>query len=281
MEEEVIFIYCLADSVVNASSLSDHPQALMSHAEIITFVMISALYYRCNYAITTRVIAFHRYFKCLISHSRMVRRIHQIPSMIWHVMFLVCQSILQTKRSKKLIVDSFPVAACQNNKIFRCKLFTGKHFHGYTASKKSYFFGIKVHMIVTSQGVPMQFLFTPGHAADISTFRHFNFDKLKGSKIYADRAYNDSQYEALLKTGCGVELLPKRKRKSTRKHSPSDECFLVHHRGRIETTFSEITSLMPRNLQARTPKGFLLKVLFFILAVTMRYTIKKSFPSAA
>ncbi|MCP5505792.1 MAG: transposase [Chlamydiales bacterium] len=69
------------------------------------------------------------------------------------------------------MVDSFPVAACQNNKIFRCKLFTGKAFHGYTASKKSYFFGIKVHMIVTSDGIPIQFLFTPGSAADISTFR--------------------------------------------------------------------------------------------------------------
>jgi hypothetical protein len=208
----------------------------------------------------------------------MMRRIHQIPSIVWQVMFLVCQSILKTKKSKKLIVDSFPVAACQNNKIFQCKLFTGKAFHGYTASKKSYFFGIKVHMIVTSDGIPIQFLFTPGSAADISTFRHFNFNSLAGSKIYGDRAYNDSQYETLLKTRCAIDLLPKRRRKCVRKHSSKDERFLTHHRGRIETTFSEIISLMPRSIQARTPKGFLLKVLFFILAVTIRSTLKKLLP---
>ena len=167
----------------------------MTHAEIITFVMISALYYRCNYAITRKVIAYHRYFNCLVSRSRLVRRIHQIPSIVWQVMFLICQSILKTSHNKKLIVDSFPVAVCQNNKIFRCKLFTEKRFHGYTASKKSYFFGIKVHMIVTHEGVPIQFLFTPGHAADISAFRLFNFKELRGSKIYGDRAYNDSNYE--------------------------------------------------------------------------------------
>jgi len=155
----------------------------------------------------------------------MVRRIHQIPSIIWQVMFLICQLILKTKNSKKLIVDSFPVAACQNNKIFRCKLFTGKHFHGYTASKKSYFFGIKVHMIVSSNGIPIQFLFTPGHAADISTFRHFNFSELSGSKIYADRAYNDSEYEALLKNGRGIELLPKRKRMSRENIHPKMNVF--------------------------------------------------------
>ena len=141
MEEEVIFIYCLADCVVNAVSLSNHPQALMSHAEIITFVMVSALYYRCNYAITRKVITYHRYFSHLISRTRLVRRIHQIPSIVWQIMFLICQSILKTSNSKRLIVDSFPVAACQNNKIFRCNLFRGKCFHGYTASKKKLLLG--------------------------------------------------------------------------------------------------------------------------------------------
>lgn len=276
MEEEVIFIYCLAECVSNASSLKHHPQSHMSHAEIITFVMISALYYRCNYTITRKVIANHRYFSRLITRTRMVRRIHQIPTIVWQIMFLVCQSVLKTNRCKKLIVDSFPVAVCQNHKIFRCKLFNGKKFRGYTASKKSYFFGIKVHMIVTHDGIPLQFLFTPGNAADISTFRHFNFKDLSGSKIYGDRAYNDAHYAACLKKGCGIDLLPKRKRRSKRNHSSSDEWFLLHRRGRIETTFSEITALMPRSIQAKTKRGFLLKVLFFILAVTVRYALKKN-----
>ncbi|MGE0197231.1 MAG: hypothetical protein AB7N99_00260 [Simkaniaceae bacterium] len=61
MEEEAIFIYCLADCVVRAVSCADDPRSF------ITFVMISALYYRCNYAITRRVIAYHRYFNHLIS----------------------------------------------------------------------------------------------------------------------------------------------------------------------------------------------------------------------
>ena len=158
MEEEALFIYCLSDSVVR------------------------------------KVITYHRFFSCLISRNRMVRRMHQIPSMIWQVMFLICQSLLKTRHCKRLIVDSFPVAVCQNNKIFRCKLFTDKSFHGYTASKKNYFWSIKVHMIVTLDGIPVQLLFTPGHAADISTLKHFNFKELTGAKIYADRAYNDSHY---------------------------------------------------------------------------------------
>ena len=48
MEYEAIFIYCLAECVVNFAHIQDDPQSQMTHAEIITFVMISTLYYQCN-----------------------------------------------------------------------------------------------------------------------------------------------------------------------------------------------------------------------------------------
>ena len=46
MEEEAIFIYCLADSIIKSARIKEDPQCQMTHAEIITFVMISALYYQ-------------------------------------------------------------------------------------------------------------------------------------------------------------------------------------------------------------------------------------------
>ena len=55
METETIFIYCLADAIVRAQGLKDEPRAKMTHAEIITFVVISALFYQCNYKLTRLV----------------------------------------------------------------------------------------------------------------------------------------------------------------------------------------------------------------------------------
>ena len=49
METRMIFIYCLADSIVKALKLGEDPQSKMSLAEIITFAMISALFYQGNY----------------------------------------------------------------------------------------------------------------------------------------------------------------------------------------------------------------------------------------
>jgi len=96
--------------------------------------------------------------------------------------------------------------------------------------------------------------------------KDFSFDLAKGSKIYADRAYNDYQYEDLLMESVKIKLIPKRKMNSQRKNNGLDEFCLSLYRNRIETTFSCIRALMPSCIRARTAKGFFLKVFCFILA---------------
>jgi hypothetical protein len=146
MDLQAIFIYCLSEEIIFSINFKDDSQCKMSSAEIITFVIISALYYQCNYRKTRLVMLSHRYFSKILSHSQLVRRIHQIPDHVWLLAFHICKEILGTKNHQEFIVDSFPVPCCQNNKIFRCRLFRGKEYRGYTASKKSYFFGIKTQL---------------------------------------------------------------------------------------------------------------------------------------
>ncbi|CDR34623.1 transposase [Criblamydia sequanensis] len=80
-------------------------------------------------------------------------------------MYFKC--IFRKFEGEVFIVDSFSVKAYENHKSFRAKIFKGKEFHGYTASKKQYFFGIKVHMIVDEIGIPIEFCITPGSTSGI------------------------------------------------------------------------------------------------------------------
>jgi hypothetical protein len=264
MELQAIFIYCLADEILTALNFKDDLQCRMTSAEIMTFVIIASLHYQCNYRKTRLVVLASRYFSKVLSHSQLVRRIHQIPEHIWILSFQICKEIFGSHKSKEFIVDSFPIPCCQNNKIFRCKLFKGKEYHGYTASKKSYFFGIKVHMIVNLEGLPIEFIFTPGSESDVRGFRRFEFDLPQGSRIYADRAYTDYLQEDFLKEICDISLVAKRKQNSKRQNTQEDEFYLSMHRNKVETTFSRIISLMPRSIKAVTGKGFCMKVFFFI-----------------
>jgi len=192
MELQAIFIYCLCSDLLENLNHKDNEQAQMNSAEIMTFVIISALFHQCNYKKTRLVVFALRFFPKILSYSRLNRRIYQIPSYAWMIAFQVTKEMLGCENHREFIVDSFPVPCCQNNKIFRCRLFQGKEYHGYTASKKSYFWGIKVHMIVTPDGIPIEFTFTCGSESDVRGFRRLECDLPRGSKIYADKAYTDS-----------------------------------------------------------------------------------------
>ena len=164
------------------------------------------------------------------------------------------------------VVDSFPVKAYENHKSFHARIFRGKQHHGYSATRKQYFFGIKVHMIIDEDGVPIEFCFTPGSTSDIAGLKELACELPEGSILFGDKAYTSYELEDDLLEMAKIRLIPKRKTNMKRQHSGSMECLLSNTRNRIETAFSSIISRMPRHIAARTEKGFYLKLLFFIIA---------------
>ena len=266
MNEQAIAIFCICDEVVKSFSLPENPYHKMTTAEVMTFAIISALHYHADYRTTRLVVSSLQYFPKILSHSHLTRRIHAIPEQMWWMIFYVLRMYLQKSGSDYFIVDSFPVKAYETHKSFRAKLFRGKEFHGYTASKKQYFFGIKVHMIVDADGVPIEFCFTPASTSDIAGLKELACELPKGSTLFADRAYNAYALEDDLREIAEISLVPRRKRNLTRQHSPCLDYILSKTRNRIETVFSSIVSRMPRHIRAKTERGFYLKVTFFIIS---------------
>lgn len=247
----------------------------MCTSEIMTFALTSALIYGCDYKKTRLVCKHFRYFNKILSHSQLVRRIHRIPRCIWFMIFYALRMLLRNSENLAFIVDSFPVKAYENHKSFRAKIFPDKEYHGYIASKKQYFFGIKVHMIVDTDGIPIEFSFTPGNCSDIKALKAMDLNLPKGSLIFGDRAYTNYEFEDKLLEMQEVKLIPKRRKDLKRQHSPEVCEQLRSERNKIETVFSSIVSRMPRSIRARTESGFCLKVMFFILA----YMVNLSNPS--
>jgi len=245
MELESVYIYCLCDEILKKFQISDNPQSKMTNAEILSFVAIASIYPNCDYKKTRMIALSLRHYRFILSHSRLIRRIHAIPKEVLHLVFLVLRETLRDENCMKYIVDSFPVITCQNNKTYRCRLVRSKEYLGYTASKKSYFFGIKVHMITDINGVPIEFLITPGSESDSAAFREFTFDLPEQSVILADRAYTDYQFEDDLREFSNINLIAKRKENAKRQHTSEDAESLRKNRNRIETCFTFDCSRSP------------------------------------
>jgi hypothetical protein len=266
MHEQAVAIFCICDEVVRYFGLKDDPQCKMTTSELMTFALLSATHFQCNYKKTRLISLTFKFFNKILSLSRIVRRIHSIPEEIWMIVFYVFQMYLKRPCAEYFIVDSFPIRAYENHKSFRAKIFKEKCYHGYTASKKTYFFGLKVHMIIDEHGLPIEFCITPGSTADIEGLKLLPCELPKGVTLIGDRAYTNYSLEDDLLTMMGISFQPKRKQNLKRQLSGIQEYLYTSKRNRIETVFSVIVGKMPRNIKARTEKGFLLKTVLFILA---------------
>jgi len=275
MDLQIISIYFFSDEILKAYSYSDDPQCKMTTAEIITSVLTAALFFSGNQRLAISFLKTHLYIPQVVSEGHFNRRLHGIPKEIWNAIFsCLSEYFKQHHDSKEYVVDSFPVSVCENVRIFRSKIYSGKQFHGYSSSKKKFFFGIRVHALVTTKGEPIEFVFAPGSENDIKVFRNFDFNLPSDSTIYADRAYTDYNYEDFLREN-SIALIPHRRANAKRQHNPCTDYLRGIFRKRIETTFSQITRLFPKSIHAVTKRGFELKVYLFILAYCLQLFLKQ------
>jgi transposase len=262
-----IAIYCLCDEFVKAFGATDDPQAEMSTAEVMTTALVAAFFFAGNLEESRAFLKDHGYIPAMLSKSRLTRRLHAIVPSQWLGLFQVLAQIhQQTNPTAEYIIDSCPVPVCDNIRIRRCRLYRGEQYRGYIASKRRYFFGLRVHLLVTAQGQPVEFVLAPGAAADGPVLKGFALDLPEGAVIYADKLHNDYQWEDFLKEAAGIAFQPLRKKNSKRAVEPWVKFWCQRIRKRVETSFSQLSRLFPKSIHAVTARGFELKLVWFILA---------------
>lgn len=272
METYATIVYVISDEILRILEIQDDSQSQMSNAEVITFAIVTAKFFQNNHKFSRYICKKLRLFSRVLSNSRLNRRIHAIPWGCWNAIFRFLSLVFRQENDKhEYAVDSFPVLCCQKNRIDKRKIFLEKKYVGYAASKKRYFCGIKVHMLVTRKGQPVEVYFRPGAESDLTVLWKMELDIPTNSKLYADGAYNCFDLEDVLQDE-SIKLLAKRgKAAKKRVRSREEEKEISSKRQIIETAFSCITDLLPRNLRACTERGFLIKVFCAILAYSVSF----------
>ncbi len=265
-------IYVVSDEVLRALQIKDDPQSHMSNAEVITFAVLAAKYFYCNFKRARFICENLKLFNKLLSNSRLNRRIRSISWDIWNAIFRFLALVFtETVIEDEFAVDSFPVSCCAKSRIDRRKIFLDKEYIGYAASKKQYFCGVKVHMVVTGDGKPIELAFRPASVSDVNVLWELNLNIPSNSKLYADGAYNSFELEDILGDE-KIQLLAKRGQHiKNRARTRCEEKQISSKRQIVETAFSCITDLFPRNLKFRTEKCFLTKIFCSILAYSASF----------
>ncbi len=101
---------------------------------------------------------------------------------------------------KTYLIDSFPVPVRRHNiRIKNSRIYQEEEYRGYNASKRVYFYGLKVHLPISESGIPAELFFSPGAYPDTSSLYDFTSPLPEGGCIHGDKAYNLCDIEDELK----------------------------------------------------------------------------------
>jgi len=273
MDTQIVAVFCLVDDILKAMRHHEDEQCEMSDAEVMTTAIIAALFCGGNYAQARRMLASQGYVPRMLSKSRFSRRLHRIKPFFVTLFSMLGEYWKALNEESIYAIDTFPIPVCDNYRIRRAKLYQGEEFRGYIASKKRYFYGLKLHLMVTQTGQPVELMLSPGSFFDGSGLYAFDFDLPEGSLIVGDKAYNNYAIEDLLEPA-GIRLSPFRKKNSKRPVPAWVHYLQFHYRKMIETTGSLLSNLLPKKIHATSAIGFELKIILFILACSFNYLFK-------
>lgn len=207
-----------------------------------------------------------------LSHSRFNRRARMLLPLIYLIRHGLNEEV--DLSGDILIIDSFPVPVCQPIRNRRAKIFRGYADIGYKATKKIYYYGFKVHAIVSDDGYLLDYIVTKASVHDaketveLITNAHPDNRYLLGDEGYLGK----NLHQRLEQMGYTLWTPYRKNMKNAQKHNKH---YLMALRRTIESDFSLLSSYNAENNRARSLAGFQERLEVAILAYNMAYCLER------
>lgn len=260
----IVTIYVVIDDVLKALQHQDHPLAQVSDAEVLTVAVVAAQAFQNHHERALCILHRLGYLSGALSTSRFNRRLHRLAEWL-SVVLSILGEVFQ--HGQVYILDSIPLPVCRRVRASRCRKVRGRVYCGYNAAKREKYFGWKLHLVCTPDGLPVAFEVLPAAYHDLTPVHEVLFALPRGSCVYTDKGYNSAPDETSLRLETGVRLIPSR-RVNMQPHRWADDYDLRLYRHKIETFNSQLEKMGVERLYARTNAGFEIKVHASLLALT-------------
>lgn len=166
MDTQIVAIFYLCDDMLKALHHREGPQSLISDAEVMTTTIVVALNFGCNLENARTHLQEYGYVPKMLSKSRFNRCLYRAADLFLILFNLLGETWKALNDGSIYVFDSFPIADCDNYRIGRCHLYRGEEWRCYHASKKRFFFGLKLHLLITLGGQSVKFFLSPGSYSD-------------------------------------------------------------------------------------------------------------------
>jgi hypothetical protein len=259
----IVTVYVVLDDLLRAMGHRTDPRAQTSDSEVLTVGVIAACQFQNHHERALCVLRACGYLSGPLSLSRFNRRLHALAHRLSDAMDLLADLLTA---GTLFIIDSMPLPVCHRARAWRCRKIRGAEYCGYCAAKKEKFFGWRLHLIVTPDGIPVSFDLLPASFHDLTPIHELMERLPSGAWVYADKGYNSAEDEAWIEGETGIRLIPRRREKMEA-NTLAETFGLARYRGRVETVNSQLAAWGVQRLHARTHEGWTIKVLASLFAL--------------
>src|SRR3954468_11068125 len=264
-EDKVIALYCIVDDMLKEMHHYEDKRVRVSDSEVITTAFVAVLYFGGHLDNARHFMHMQGYVPQMLDKRRFCRRLHRLSDFLLALFYTLGKQLKDMAGGATYRLDFFPVAACDNIRIARCRILQGEVFRGKHVAMRRFFYGVRVQ-VLTLAGIPVEFCLVPGSEHDSRSLQKLPFDVAPESIIYMDAGYSDYDSEDDLFEAEGIIAKVQRKSNSKRKDEPYVRFLKAYMRKAIEGNFSQIKAKMLRSIHAVTKEGFLIKVALFVIA---------------
>jgi hypothetical protein len=259
----IVTVYVVLDDLLRALDHRTDARAQTSDAEVLTIGVIAACQFQNHHERALCILKGMGYLSGPLSISRFNRRFHALAHRLSDLLDLLAATFAA---GEVFVIDSMPLPVCRRARAWRCKKVRGAEYCGYCAAKEEKFFGWRLHLVITSDGVPVSFDLLPASCHDLTPLHELMERLPSGALVYADKGYNSADDEAWIAGETGIRLVPRRK-KNMVPNTLGEWFGLRRYRGRVETVNSQLEAWGAQRLHARTHEGWLCKVLASLFAL--------------
>ncbi|EKU96572.1 transposase [Leptolyngbya sp. PCC 7375] len=160
-------------------------------------------------------------------------------------------------------IDATSLKVCHNRRISQHRVFDTMAARGKTSV--DWFYGFKLHLVVSEYGELLNFTLTPGNTDDRKPVP----DLLEGlfGKVFADRGYVGKQLALKLLKDWGIEFFAKPRRNMKNQLMKLTDKLLARKRSIVETIIDQLKNISQiEHSRHRSPVNFMVNLVCGLIA---------------
>lgn len=181
---------------------------------------------------------------------------------------------LGVAQAEKYLIDTKPVPVVSYKRSKTRSDFRGSADYGYCVSRKLHYFGYKLVLITTLEGIPVVYDLVAANTDERQAAETI-LDEVANAEIFGDKGFVGVEWQAQMQQQIGNTIItPKRKNQKVQ-HPQGFEALLNRVRERIEGVFHELqnTGRNMERLLAKTVVGLTTRLIAKITAHLLKHLL--------